>query len=136
MKKDLEYYLKLPYTMVVKKCMDNTGGECYIARVIEIPHVIGDGQTAQESLECVNVHLKMAIEGYLKDGLALPEPQTAYSGNINIRVDPLLHANLSQEAAAYGMSLNKYTSLIMERRQEYIKVPSAKTQIRKKQNNK
>jgi predicted HicB family RNase H-like nuclease len=81
--------------------------------------VIGDGQTAQEALDCVNLHLKMAIKGYLKDGLAVPEPQTEYSGNINIRVDPQLHANLAQEAAAYGMSLNKYTSPVLERRKEY-----------------
>ena len=126
MKKDLEYYLKLPYTIVVKKCPDNTGCDCYIARILEIPHVIGDGETAQEALECVNIHLKMAVEGYLKDGIAVPEPQTEYSGNINIRVDPQLHANLAQEAAACDMSLNKYTSLVLERRQGYAAVSFSK----------
>ena len=64
--------------------------------------------------------MKMAIKAYLKDGLNVPEPQTEYSGNINIRVDPELHARLSQEAAAYDMSLNKYTSLILERRNSAI----------------
>lgn len=60
--------------------------------------------------------MKMAIQAYLRDGLPVPEPQTEYSGNINIRVDPELHARLAQEAATYEMSLNKYTSLILERR--------------------
>jgi len=126
MKTDIEDYLNLPYTMVVKRCQDNTGRACYIARVLEIPHVIGDGATAAEALECLNIHLKMAIKGYLKDGIAVPEPQTEYSGNINIRVDPSLHADLAQEAAAYDMSLNKYTSLVLERRQNYTAAPVSK----------
>jgi antitoxin HicB len=126
MKKDIEYYLNLPYTIVVKKDQDNCGDCCYIARVLEIPHVIGDGVTAQEALECLNVHLRLAIDGYLKDGLAVPEPQTAYSGNLNIRVDPRLHGDLAREAAAGDMSLNKYTSLILERRQHYSVAPLIK----------
>jgi hypothetical protein len=126
MKKDLEYYLKLPYTTLVRRCQNNEGKTCYIARVLEIPHVLGDGETAPEALDCVNLHLKMAIEGYLKDGIAVPEPKTEYSGNINIRVDPQLHANLAREAAACEMSLNKYTSLVLERRQDYQTAPAAR----------
>jgi len=127
MKKDIEYYQKLPYTVVVKQCPNNTGNTCYIARILELPHVIGDGETAQEALDCLNIHMKMAVQSYLKDGIQIPEPQTAYSGNINIRVDPKLHADLAQEAAAYDMSLNKYTSLILERRQDYAAAPASKT---------
>lgn len=116
MKKDLEYYLNLPYNIVVKKEKDNEGNIYYIARVLEIPHCLGDGKTAQEAIECLDIHMRMAIDAYLKDGLPVPEPQTEYSGNINIRVDPELHARLAQEAAVYDMSLNKYTALILERR--------------------
>ncbi len=119
MDKNVDYYMNLPYTAMVKKDTDNTGGICYIARILEIPHLLGDGETAQEALECLNIHLKMVIEAYLKDGIPIPEPQIEFSGNINIRVDPALHADLSREAAAYNMSLNKYTSLILERRQAY-----------------
>lgn len=116
MGKNLEYYINLPYNIVVKKDRDNEGNVCYIARVLELPHCLGDGKTAQEAIECLNIHMRMAIEAYLKDGLPVPEPQSEYSGNINIRVDPELHARLAQEAAVYDMSLNKYTSLILERR--------------------
>lgn len=117
MENKLEYYMKLPYSIVIKRDKDNEGNECYLARVLEIPHVIGDGKTAQEALECLNTHMIMAIEAYLRDGIPVPEPQTEYSGNINIRVDPELHADLAQEAAARAMSLNKYTALVLERRQ-------------------
>jgi antitoxin HicB len=116
MEKNVEYYLNLPYNIVVKKDKDNEGKVCYIARVLEIPHCLGDGKTAPEALNTLNVHMRMAIEAYLKGGLPVPEPQTEYSGNINIRIDPELHARLAQEAATYDMSLNKYTSLILERR--------------------
>jgi hypothetical protein len=58
----------------------------------------------------------MAIEGYYEDGVSLPEPLNC-SGNLNIRIDSVLHSRLAHEAAAYEMSLNKYASLILERRQ-------------------
>jgi predicted HicB family RNase H-like nuclease len=116
MKKDIEYFMNLPYNFVVKKDEGNKGEVCYIARVLEIPYILGDGATAQEALETLSIHLRMAIGSYLEDGLPIPEPQTKYSGNINIRVDPELHARLALEAAAYNMSLNKYTALILERR--------------------
>lgn len=119
MEKNVDYYMNLPYTVVVKKDSDNTGGVCYISRILEIPHLLGDGETPQEALECLNIHMKLVVEAYLKDGIPVPEPQTEFSGNINIRVDPALHADLSKEAAAYNMSLNKYTSLILERRQAF-----------------
>lgn len=133
MEKNIDYYMNLPYTTMVKKDEDNTGGVCYIARILEIPHLIGDGETPQEALECLHIHMKLVIEAYLKDGIPIPEPQTEFSGNINIRVDPALHADLSREAAVYNMSLNKYTSLILERRQSaYIGTPEDKNKRKKK----
>jgi antitoxin HicB len=120
MEKNLEYYKKLPYTIVIKRDKNNEGNICYIARVLEIPHILGDGKTAQEAFKCLNEHMVIAIKAYLRDGITVPEPQTEYSGNLNIRVDPELHAYLAQEAAAQDMSLNKYTSLILERRHTYL----------------
>ena len=116
MEKNLKYYMDLPYTVVVKKASGNRGETCYLARVLELPHLMGDGETAEEALECLNTHMKMALASYLKDGISIPEPQAEYSGNLNIRVDPYLHARLAEEAATYNMSLNKYTALILERR--------------------
>ncbi len=116
MEKNVDYYMNLPYTIVVKKEKSNDGGACYVARVLELPHCLGDGETPQEAIGCLNVHMRMVIQACLRDNLPIPEPQTEYSGNINIRVDPELHALLAQEASAYDMSLNKYTALILERR--------------------
>ncbi len=112
--------MELPYTYVVKKDLDNNQKTCYIARVLELPHVIGDGETIQEALACMNTHMLMAIKAYIRDGITIPEPKEKYSGNLNVRVDPELHASLAQEAAAHNMSLNKYTSLVLERRTPYL----------------
>jgi antitoxin HicB len=132
MEKNLEYYMKLPYTFVVKKDEDNEGNISFIARVLEIPHIICDGKTAKQALDCLNTHMSMAIKAYLRDGIPVPEPQTEYSGNLSIRVDPELHAHLAQEAAARDLSLNKYTSLILERRHTYIS--GDKQSLRRKDN--
>jgi antitoxin HicB len=116
MEKNLEYYMQLPYTIIIKPDEDNDGTLCYVARLLELPYCLGVGKTQAEATEELELHKRMAIGSYLEDGLPIPEPQTKYSGNINIRVDPELHARLAMEAAAYNMSLNKYTALILERR--------------------
>ena len=137
MEKNLDYYMKLPYTVLIKQTRNQDGSLSYIARILELPHVLGDGETSQEALDCLNTHMAMAIQAYLKDGLPVPEPQSKYSGNLNVRVDPELHARLAQEASALDMSLNKYTSLILERRHIYTagnlsarEIPSQSTQHR------
>jgi antitoxin HicB len=116
MKKNLEYYMRLPYTIVVKPGEDNDGSICYEARLLELPYCLGVGKTPAEAVQELDLHRRMKLEAHLEEGFPIPEPQTEYSGNINIRVDPELHARLVQEAAAFDMSLNKYTSLILERR--------------------
>jgi antitoxin HicB len=116
MEKNLEYYLKLPYSIVVKPDEDNDGTICYVAEFLELPYCLGVGKTPEEAVQELELHKRLKLEAHLEEGLPIPEPQTKYSGNINIRVDPELHARLALEAAAYNMSLNKYTSLILERR--------------------
>jgi predicted HicB family RNase H-like nuclease len=125
MEKTLKYYMNLPYTITVVPGEDNDGSPIFISRVMEIPYVIGDGKTRNEALDTLNIHMRMVIKSYLKDGIPIPEPQTKYSGNLNIRVDPELHSRLAKEAAAYNMSLNKYASLILERRQISLPVKKA-----------
>jgi antitoxin HicB len=122
MEKNLEYYMKLPYTITITPEEDNDGSPVYIARILEIPHILGDGKTESEAIKTLKIHLGLVIKTHLEKGCPIPEPQKDYSGNINIRIDPELHARLAREAAAYDMSLNKYTSLILERRQSSMNI--------------
>jgi antitoxin HicB len=125
MVKTLDYYLNLPYTIVVAPDEDNDGGLCFVASLPELPYCIGVGKNPKEAVKELEIHKRMAIESYYEDGIPIPEPQTRYSGNLNIRVDPELHSRLAKEAAAYDMSLNKYASLILERRQVSLPVKKA-----------
>lgn len=44
MQENLEYYMNLPYNIVVKRDRDNEGNICYIARVLELPTVLVMGK--------------------------------------------------------------------------------------------
>jgi antitoxin HicB len=112
--KRVDYYMHLPYTMIVKHC-DEQGGY-YTAGYLELPDLVMTGDTPEDAVKELLVEKPEWFETCLRLGFSIPEPQTEYSGNINIRVDPELHAKLALEAAAYNMSLNKYTSLVLERR--------------------
>ena len=51
---------------------------------------------------------KDAVNDYLAWCKELGEkPQKSYSGNLRLRMDATLHANLAKEAAIKGMSLNE-----------------------------
>ncbi len=117
MGKSLEYYASLPYKIIVSIEEDNDRRPCYVARYLELPYCLGVGKTPEEAIKELELHKRIKLKTHLEEGFEIPEPQAAYSGNLNIRVDPVLHARLAQEAAAYDMSLNKYASLILERRQ-------------------
>lgn len=120
MEKNLEYYMNLPYTLIVEQEEDNDDSMCYVASLLELPYCIGVGKTPEEAIDELKIHKRMKFQSHLEDGLPIPEPQIEYSGNLNLRVDPHLHARLAKEAAAYDMSLNKYASLILERRQSRV----------------
>ena len=73
MKKNLEYYMTLPYNRIVQFIQD---AECdyYFARVLELEGCCSDGKTEQEALE----NLKESMEGWLEVAIKhndpIPEP--------------------------------------------------------------
>lgn len=42
MKKDLEYYLNLPYEIIIKRLSESEGG-WYFALYKDLPYIMGDG---------------------------------------------------------------------------------------------
>ena len=48
-KKDLNYYLRLPYATVVEKRNDGQG-TYYVARALELPHCLIHGDTPEEAM--------------------------------------------------------------------------------------
>lgn len=106
--KELEYYSKLPYTIILE-VWDDGDGEYYVARVAELPHCIIHGDTPQEAItEIEEVKLDW-IKSNLERGLKIPEPIShKHSGQIRLRIPPSLHKVLADRANIEGISLNQY----------------------------
>jgi antitoxin HicB len=108
--KDLEYYLGLPYTVILERC-DDAKGYYWVARVAELPHCLIHGNTPEEAVREIEEVKKDWIKSNLERGLPIPEPSPRkYSGKMILRISPTLHKLLVQRAEVEGMSLNQYMS--------------------------
>ena len=104
--KNLEYYLGLPYTIVLKKYSDGS----YFAEVKELPGCMTEVDSKVEVLAMIEDAMKGWIELALSEGSFVPEPDTRenFSGKILIRAPKSLHRELMEKAKSEGVSLNQY----------------------------
>ena len=106
--KDLEYYAKLPYNIIVEM-WDDGEGPYWVARIAELPHCLIHGDTPGEAIAEIEEVKRDWIKSSLERGLKIPEPiPHKYSGQISLRIPPSIHRLLSDEAVAEGISLNQY----------------------------
>lgn len=107
MTKDIKYYEKLPYSIVLERHDDQ--GTYWVARVAELPHCLIHGNSPEEAVKEIETVKLDWIRSNLEDGLPIPEPApNKYSGEIRVRMPPSLHQLLAQRAANEGVSLNQY----------------------------
>ncbi|EAJ1453072.1 type II toxin-antitoxin system HicB family antitoxin [Campylobacter jejuni] len=71
--KDLDYYLNLPYEIIIKKLDEKDGGG-YFARYKDFPYIIGDGENEIEALKDLKEAFKGALEVMLEKGDYIKEP--------------------------------------------------------------
>lgn len=108
-KKDINYYMSLPYQFVVQHIKDESGNY-YFGKVLELDGCQSDGETVEELYD----NLKEVMEGWLEVKLEygdpIPEPviESNYSGKFVLRLPKSLHQKLSIEAEVEGVSLNQY----------------------------
>ena len=106
-RKGLEYYEKLPYTIILER-WDDGNGQYWVARVAELPHCLIHGDTPEEAVEEIEEVKRDWIKSNLERGLSIPEPVThKYSGQIRLRIPPSLHKLLSDRAVVEDVSLNQ-----------------------------
>jgi len=106
--KRLEYYEKLPYTVIVEQ-WDDGKGPYWVARIAELPHCLIHADTPEEVIKEIQEVKMDWIKSNLKRGLSIPEPRPRkYSGQIRLRISPSLHKLLTYRAETEGMSLNQY----------------------------
>ncbi|MBI5566334.1 MAG: type II toxin-antitoxin system HicB family antitoxin [Chloroflexi bacterium] len=110
-RKDLKYYLSLPYTIQITREDETT----WFARVVELPGCFTEGDTPEEAADMIQDALAGWLEIALEDGRPIPEPQTAetYSGRFVVRVPRTLHQQLVEAAAQEGVSLNQLINVAL-----------------------
>jgi len=113
--KDLEYYTKLPYNIIVEM-WDDGDGPYWVARIAELPHCLIHGDTPEEAISEIEEVKRDWIKSNLERGLKIPEPiPHKHSGQITLRITPSLHKLLSDRAAIEGVSLNQYMATALAR---------------------
>lgn len=107
MKKNLNYYLKLQYTIRMKKNSDGS----YFAEIEELPGCMTEGDTEKEALLMIEDAKKAWLEIALERNQNIPEPASdEYSGKFNIRLPKFLHRQLANKAKTENVSLNTLIS--------------------------
>ncbi len=112
MSKDLQYYLDLPYTRVLRR--DEEGD--FVAKIEELPGCISHGKTEEEALKNIREVMTSWIEECLSAGQPIPEPveeEVLPSGKWLQRVPRSVHRKLSLVAKVEGVSLNQLVSNIL-----------------------
>lgn len=105
MSKDFNYYMGLPYKVVLYPA--DEGG--YVVEIPDLPGCLSQGETREEAFVMIEDAKKCWIQSALEDGVEIPEPnrEDAYSGKFNVRVPKSLHKALSEKAKAENVSLNQ-----------------------------
>ena len=121
MKKDLTYYMALPYREVIEA--DPAGG--YVGYIPELKGCITQAATKNDILSMLDDAKKTWITAALEDHLEIPEPlqDEAFSGKFNLRLPKSLHRNLAMSARAEGVSLNQLAMCLIA---SGLKVPLTK----------
>lgn len=102
-KKDLSYYLNLPWRFEFTKHPDGK----YSARVIGLSCYSG-GETMEIALKEIQSALQFYIESCLEDNLTITEPEDIANaaGRISIRTSKTLHLKLVQKSKEEGVSVS------------------------------
>lgn len=119
--KDLEYYLKLPYTIALKRGIGD-GKEYWIARVLELPHCMTHGATPEEALKDIEDAKCEWLKSNLEAGLPIPEP-AQFTGQYHLRMPPSLHEALALKSESEDVSLNQFMITALARAVGYAEQP-------------
>jgi len=111
-KKDIAYYLGLPYTKTLRADEDGD----VVAKIVELHGCSAHGADEQEALRNLEEAQRLWIEDCVAAGEAVPEPAVddpLPSGKWVQRVPRSLHRRLSQMAKEEGVSLNQLVTSML-----------------------
>ncbi|MCL2411335.1 MAG: type II toxin-antitoxin system HicB family antitoxin [Treponema sp.] len=106
-KKNLDYYLNLPYTYVIEW---SDVDECFLGSIAELEHNMTCGQTHEEVFRNLKEALISYITTSLDNNFEIPEPLkvTDFKGSITYRTSRERHYKLAKQAKLYGKSINAF----------------------------
>lgn len=117
----INYYLELPYKIEILPIPKDEGGG-FMAILPEVGRdvFVGDGDTIEEALESLESIKRIMFAQYIRDGVPIPEPETAdsYSGKFVLRVPKILHKELASGAKNENVSLNQYVNMLLSQANE------------------
>ena len=122
----VEDYLKLPYHVEIIR-EDDREDPGWVARVVELPGCITQGDTFEELGEMIEDAMRGWIGVALEAGIPVPEParDEDYSGKFVVRLPKSLHRQLAEVAVREGVSLNQFISTALARAVGCASVPVA-----------
>lgn len=106
-KKNLKYYLNLPYTYIIEW---SDADNCFLGSISELERNMTCGQTREEVLANLKEALVSYVTTSLENNLEIPEPlkMKDYKGNITYRTSQERHYWLAKQAKLYGKSINAF----------------------------
>jgi len=106
-KKNLEYYLNLPYTYIIE--WSDVDG-CFLGSIVELERNMTCGQTREEVLTNLKEALVAYVTTSLDNNMEIPEPFKIddFKGSITYRTSKERHYKLAKQAKLYGKSINAF----------------------------
>lgn len=114
-KKDINYYLSLPWTYTIETEI-NEGVSYYIIRVNELPGICTDAESLDTGMREIKELIACAVEIYGEKGESVPEPvnKELYKGKISYRTDSERHYYLAKLAQQQHKSISKTIDMIVD----------------------
>jgi len=106
-KKNLDYYLNLPYTYIIEW---SDVDECFLGSIVELERNMTSGQTREEVLTNLKEALVSYITTSLDNDMEIPEPLKIedFKGSITYRTSKERHYKLAKQAKLFGKSINAF----------------------------
>ncbi|MBC2734846.1 MAG: toxin-antitoxin system HicB family antitoxin [Desulfobacteraceae bacterium] len=115
MKKNLQYYMNLNYTITVEKYFEDDESY-YSVEIPELPGCGSYGANLEEALARLEESKELWLEESINRKLDIPEPvsEDDFSGKFLLRIPSRLHMKLSKNAKSQNLSLNQHIKSLLE----------------------
>ena len=106
-KKNLDYYLNLPYTFIIEW---SDVDRCFLGSIVELERNMTCAETRDEVLSNLKEALVSYVSTSLENNMEIPEPFRVkdFKGIITYRTSQERHYRLAKQAKLYGKSINAF----------------------------